>query len=170
MVLLIRLGCVKGLYSSNLVWGHLLICFSSSFSLALGGILWEKHLPFVENFTSIKSLMILLSGISTLLQGFTIVSWLLLLCLCIPSLPWLATVKSAILELRKGHGGGSLFLTNKKWETWKASIPRSPTGPAWFQKDVILCTSAFRRHFPTLSANILFHWKPRMDLLLLFNC
>lgn len=47
----------------------------------------------LRNFTSVKSLMILLSGISTLLQGFTIVSWLLLLCLSIPSLPWLAPVK-----------------------------------------------------------------------------
>ena len=166
-MLLIWSGYAQGLYFFDFVWGNLL-SFSGSFHLALGGLLWEKHLPFVENFTSIKSLMMLLSGISTLLQGFTIVSWLLLLCLSIPSLPWLATVKFAILELRTGHGGGSLFFTNKKW---KASIPRSPTGPAWFQKDVILCTSAFKRHFPALSANILFHWQPRMALLLLlFNC
>ena len=36
-------------------------------------------------------------------SGCTAVSWLPLLCLCIPSLPWLATA-------------------------WKASVPRSPTG------------------------------------------
>ena len=38
-------------------------------------------------------------------QGCTIVSWLLLSCLCVPSLPWLATVHICPLELREGPGG-----------------------------------------------------------------
>ena len=43
-----------------------------------------------------------------------IVSWLFLLCFCIPSLPWLATVPICPVELRKGQGGLSLFPSNKK--------------------------------------------------------
>ena len=35
-------------------------------------------------------------GTRTLLQGSTIVSWLLLPCLCIPAAPWLAAVESAL--------------------------------------------------------------------------
>ena len=32
-------------------------------------------------------------------------SWLFLPCLCIPSLPWLATVWTCSLEIKEGHGG-----------------------------------------------------------------
>ena len=58
-------------------------------------------------------------GTRTLPQGCAIVSWLLLPCLCIPSLPWLATVWICPLELRKCHGGWSLFPTSKEWGTQK---------------------------------------------------
>ena len=34
--------------------------------------------------------------------------------LCIPFLPWLATVWICALELKEGHGGWGLFTTNKK--------------------------------------------------------
>ena len=44
-------------------------------------------------------------GTRILPQGCTIVPWLLLLCLHIPSLPWLATVPTCPLELREGHEG-----------------------------------------------------------------
>ena len=44
-------------------------------------------------------------GTRTLPRGCTIVSWLLLPCFCIPSLPWLATVWICPLELREGQGG-----------------------------------------------------------------
>ena len=44
-------------------------------------------------------------GTRTLPQGCAIVSWLFLLCFCIPSLPWLATVWKCPLELREGLGG-----------------------------------------------------------------
>ena len=43
-------------------------------------------------------------GTRTLPQGCTTI-WLLLLCFCIPSLPWLATVWVYPLELREGQGG-----------------------------------------------------------------
>ena len=53
-------------------------------------------------------------GTRILLYRGTTVSWLLLLCFCIPSLPWLATVWICPLELREGLGGCSPFPTNKK--------------------------------------------------------
>ena len=55
--------------------------------------------------------------------GCTIVSSLLLPVLCIPSLPWLATIWTCPLELRRGQGGWSLFPTNRKWETEKLPCP-----------------------------------------------
>ena len=61
--LLIRLGCVQGLYFFNLITGNLLMSFPVSFNLASSGLLWNEecwHLPFVEGFSSIKSLKILL--------------------------------------------------------------------------------------------------------------
>ena len=42
---------------------------------------------------------------STLFYCWTIVSWLLFLCFCIPSLPWLATVWICLLEIWKGQWG-----------------------------------------------------------------
>ena len=64
--------------------------------------------------------------IRTIPQDCTIVSWLFLPCLCIPSLLWLATVWTCPLELRESHGDWSLFTTNK--EHRKASVPRNSTG------------------------------------------
>ena len=64
-------------------------------------------------------------------QDCTIVSWLLLLCLCIPSLPWLATIWVCHLGLREGHGVRSLFpIKTRNRGHRKASVPGSPTGPA----------------------------------------
>ena len=66
-------------------------------------------------------------GTRTLSQGCTIVSWLFLLFLFIPSLPWLAIVLIWPLELGKvKEAEWSLFPTNKKWEhrricTWVPS-------------------------------------------------
>ena len=56
-------------------------------------------------------------GTKTLPQACTVVSWLLLLCICIPSLPWLATVRICPVGLREGHGVWSLSPTNKKQGT-----------------------------------------------------
>ena len=56
----------------------------------------------------------------------TIVSWLLLPCLCIPSLPWLATRWTCPLELRERHGGWSPFPTNKKRGTQKGFCAQEP--------------------------------------------
>ena len=41
-------------------------------------------------------------GTRTLPQGCTVVSWLLLPCLCIPCLPWLVTIWICPLEFREG--------------------------------------------------------------------
>ena len=41
--LLIRLGCVQGLHSFNLVSSNLLMSFSGSFHLASGGLLWSEE-------------------------------------------------------------------------------------------------------------------------------
>ena len=46
----------------------------------------------------------LLRQTKTLPQGYTIVPWLFLPCLCMPSLPWLASVLTCSLELRGGFG------------------------------------------------------------------
>ena len=51
---------------------------------------------------------------------------LLLTCLCITSLPWLATVWICSLELRESYGDWSLCPANMKWVTQKDSVPRSP--------------------------------------------
>ena len=77
----------------------------------------------------------LLGGTRTLPQGCTIVSWLFLLCFCIPSLPWLATVWICPLELREGQGVWMKPICYKQ-ETgmWKGFVSgRDPQGPAWFQ-------------------------------------
>ena len=55
--------------------------------------------------------------ISWLPQGCTVVSWLLLPCLCIPSLRWLTAIWTCPLDLREGLGGWSLFSRNKQWGT-----------------------------------------------------
>ena len=52
-------------------------------------------------------------GTRTLPQGCTVVSGLLFLWPCIPSLPWLVSAGICPLELRQGHGGWSLYPTNK---------------------------------------------------------
>ena len=55
-----------------------------------------------------------------------VVSWLLLPFLCILSLHQLATVLTCPLEHREGHGGWSLFPTNKKWKTQKDFHAQEP--------------------------------------------
>ena len=49
-------------------------------------------------------------------------------CLCIPSLPWLATVWTCPLECGAGLGGWSLFPTNKKQGTQKGFHAQEPHG------------------------------------------
>ena len=62
----------------------------------------------------------------TLPQACIIVSWLLFPCLCIPSLPWLATVWICPLGLREGLGGWSLYPENKKLGTRKGFWAQEP--------------------------------------------
>ena len=58
------------------------------------------------------------------------VSWLFLLCLCIPILPWLATVWICpSKEIRGSLRGWSLYPTSKKRRTWKGFCTQvGPTG------------------------------------------
>ena len=58
--------------------------------------------------------------------GCTLVSWLLLPCLCVPSLPWLADVWICPLGVKEGHGGWICPLQIQNRRHRKASIPRSP--------------------------------------------
>ena len=53
------------------------------------------------------------------------VSWLLLSCLCILSLLWLAVFESP-LRLREGRVVWSLLPTNKEWGTWKGFRVQDP--------------------------------------------
>ena len=88
-------------------------------------------LPFVGGFSSVKSSKILLrvsleAEPGPCLKAALLFSELLLPCLCIPSLPWLATLRICPLELREGHGGWSLFPTNKKQGTEGLPCPGVP--------------------------------------------
>ena len=76
----------------------------------------------------------------TLPQGCTIVSWLLLPCLCIPSLPWLATVWACPLEFREGHESWIKPISCKQGtgDTERLLCPGAPEGPAQFQ-DLFPC-------------------------------
>ena len=105
--------------------------FSDSFNLASGSLLWNEecwHLPFVgrEHAPLWRAkgyfYMYPLRQTRTLPGACTIVSSLLLSCLCIPSLLWLATVWICPLELREGQGG----------QTEKLLCPGTPQGPARF--------------------------------------
>ena len=65
-----------------------------------------------------KILYIPWGGTRTLPQGCTIVSWLLLPCLCIPFLPWLSSVWNCPSKLRKVHGGWMKPILNE-WRLFK---------------------------------------------------
>ena len=79
--------------------------------------------------SSSKVLLCLLSleGNQDLSRDFTIVSWLLLPCLCIPSLSWLAIVWTCLLELREGPGGwmNTISCNQENGGHWKTLCPGS---------------------------------------------
>ena len=71
------------------------------------------------------AMYILWGGTGTLPCCCAIVSWLLFICICISSFPWLVTIWICPLGLRGGLGGWSLFLTTKTWERHgKTFLPR----------------------------------------------
>ena len=86
-------GEITGRCSRNLVLGP-----------KLPSSTWEGALLPTEE---LKGIAIYIPWVPTrtLPQGCTIVSWLLLPCFCISSLPWLATVRICPLELREGQRG-----------------------------------------------------------------
>lgn len=78
------------------------------------------HLPLVGGFSSVEELRDIVicipgGGTRTLPQSCTIVSWLLLSLLCIPSLSWLTTVWTCSLEPQERSWRLDLFPKNKKW-------------------------------------------------------
>ena len=84
------------------------------------------HLLGFNSTKSLKTLLcVFLEATRTLPQGCAIVSQLPLPCLCIPSLPGLATVRICHLELREGHGGWSLF-PKRHLGLRKASVTQEP--------------------------------------------
>ena len=60
------------------------------------------------------------------IRSALIVSWPLLLYICMCSLPWLATAWICPLELREGHSGWSLLPANKKQGAWKTFCAQEP--------------------------------------------
>ena len=54
---------------------------------------------------ALMAVLLFLIQLQNLTTEQQIVSWLLFLCFCIPSLPWSATVWICLLELWKGQGG-----------------------------------------------------------------
>ena len=123
------------MYSRNL-----LMSFSGSFNLTSGGLLWNVecwHLPFIGVFRSVRSSKIMLCVSPKAEPGpcrsYTLVSWLPFSCLCIPSLPWLATIWIHSLEIQEGHRGWILFPayngfypTNRKRGTRKGFHAQEP--------------------------------------------
>ena len=106
-----------------LIWSQvILMSYSGSFNSASVGILWYEECWHLKKLKDIV-LCIPWGGTRTFPQGCTIVSWLPLPCLWIPSLPGLATVRICPLERREGHEGWSQEMGDRK-----ASVPRSPTG------------------------------------------
>ena len=81
--------------------------------------------------------MCVLWGNRTLLQGCMTVSWLFLPCLCVPLPPLI----NNCLNLPIGTQGRSwrlnegCLLWSKRWGTKRGLVPRSPTGPARYQKE-----------------------------------
>ena len=64
----------------------------------------------------------------TLPQGCIIAYWLLLSCLCIPSLPWLAAVFYVPLGTKGTSWRLKAILHNQETRDRKTSVPRNPTG------------------------------------------
>ena len=115
-------GEVTGRCSRNLV-----------LSLKLPSSTWVGALVPAEDGKDIV-MYISWGGTRTLLYHRTIISWLLLLCFCIPSLPGLATVWISLWSGKVREAEWSLFPTNKKWETQNVFVPRRvPQSPAGFQ-------------------------------------
>ena len=68
-------------------------------------------------------------GTRNLPQGCLIVSWLSLPCLCIPFLPWAATVWTLGAQERLWWLNEAHFLRLRKGGPRKDFVPRSPAGP-----------------------------------------
>ena len=118
---------VYGLHGFNLASGGLLMSFCGSQTVTFSGIKNAK----VVNISHLLGVLVLWKSrychVYPLRQNHDPGTLLFNCssCLCIPSIPWLATVWTCPLELR-GHRGWSLYCTNKKWETWKGFHDQEP--------------------------------------------
>ena len=104
----------------------------------------------------------------TLPWGCTIVSWLLLPCLCIPSLSWLASVWTCLLDLREGPGGWMKPIScNQEMgmgDTERLLCPEAPQAPAWFH--LSRCVSIISPDFPfTVVTSLNFIWTLHLPVL-----
>ena len=100
--------------------------------ILLSGFHWLEFSVLQEN----SKILIPWGETRTLPQRCTIVSWLLLPCLSIPALPWLATVWTCPLELREGQGSRSLFPKDKKWgDTERLVYVGAPQSTTQFQQE-----------------------------------
>ena len=70
--------------------------------------------------------------IRTLPQDCTLISWLILSCLCTSSYLSAATVWICPLEIREGHENWSLFPMREMGVMERLSCPATPQGPARF--------------------------------------
>ena len=90
---------------------------------------------FFLSFSSMKSLhiscyMYTVRRSRTIPQGCTIVSWLFLPCLCIPSLPWLTAVSSVLCNLGKVmETGVCSHKQGTRGDLERFLCPRTPEGP-----------------------------------------
>ena len=80
----------------------------------VGALVFAKHLK--------DTVYMPWGGTRTLPQGCTILSWLLLLCLHIPSLSWLATFGTCPLELRESHGSWMKLICYKEKQGMQKSF------------------------------------------------
>ena len=117
---------------------NLLMNFSGSFNWALGSLLWNEEcwqLPFIGGFIKNSEDIVMCipwGWARTLPQICTAVSWLLLPCFCIPSLPWLVHWNSGtFMEV------GVCSLQTRNGGPRKVSNPGSSQGPPQFQP--LLC-------------------------------
>ena len=95
----------------------------------------STRVTFFLSFSSIKSLHIscyvyTVRQTRTIPQGYTIVSWSFLVCLRIPSLPWLTTVSSVLCNLGKvTETGVCSHKQGTKGDLERFLCPGTPEGP-----------------------------------------
>lgn len=135
------MGQKKGMISSWTLVGWWQGKWESALSAVWFKAVWVSCLCAAYKFTSStwwnicihKTAHIFLMGNRILPQIYTIISLDYSSCLCIPSFPWLATIWTCSLELRKIMEGWAkpVSCNQEMGGHRKAFVPRSPTGWFW---------------------------------------